>query len=212
MGIALYFLSFCSCIGWIFILPLLMHGACRLLLEMIDGEAQVSTLWTTSSYWQTFLSMWGVFLLYGVLMLPMALLGVGLGAASDPMTAGAIQILPGLLYGFLVVRLHFAFFLVAEGRLGVLDAFARSWSATGPVWGKLILLQLLTALLSAPVQVLAIGVQVLAQPAGQAPPDPNQALELLGLYGALMVVSIIVGTLNWSFYAAAYRQLLGRAG
>lgn len=215
LGLVAYILSFVTCVGWIIAVPLLMYGAVRFLLKMIDGSPEIAALWSWSpDPVGSTLQMWGMLILFVLILLPASLPGVILSMVMDPVQAQIVAVGIGTLYGFLVVRFQFAPYLVVEGRSDVLGAFSRSFTVTGPLWGKMILLQLLNALLSSPVQVLGIGMQYLTQDLAKET-DPNKIFEsfsqLAGIYTALFVASVIAGVLGWSFFTAAYRQVFGRS-
>jgi hypothetical protein len=212
-GLFVYIVSICSCLGWIPALPLLFYGGLAMILQAQQGHTRFATLWSgTRDFIPTFFSMWGLILVYFLLLLPTIGLSMGLTLAFDPMTANWVNIPVGALYSLLLVRFQLAPFLLIDRQTGVIEAFSRSWSVTGPVWGKMIALQLLSFLLMSPVQVMGFGMQMLNQ--GKPPPvDPEEILAqmypMLALYLGVIVVSLVAGSLVWSFFAAAYRQLLG---
>lgn len=226
VGVVAYFVSICTCLGWIAILPVLMWGMYRFLLDLVDGRAEVSALWSgTRAFGHSFGSMWGIVLLYLVIMLPMigamgvlsvlggALIPLGIDAGFgklDPITSSVLSLVVTTIYGFLVVRFVFAPFLVVDRKTAVLDAFRDTWRATGPVWGKLVLLQLLLVLLNLPAQALAVGIQILNANAAQ---DPAVALDQMGTMFAmgagLYVLLGIGGVIGMAIMAAAYRQMFG---
>jgi hypothetical protein len=214
LGSLAYFVSFCTCVGWIPAIPLLFYGGMRMLLEAQQGKTRLATLWSgIEDPVPVFFSIVGLMLVYGVMLVPTIGLSVGMTLAKvDPVIAAAVNLPVSVLYSLVLVRFQMTPFLLIDRKDGVLDSFQRSWALTGPVWLKLIALQLLGFLLMSPVQVMGVGMQMLQQ--GQpAVMEPEEALAqlypMMGLYTGVIVVSLVAGTLVWSMFAAAYRQLIG---
>ncbi|MEQ1503506.1 MAG: hypothetical protein ABMB14_14815 [Myxococcota bacterium] len=220
LGIVVYLLSFCTCVGWIVGIPVLFVGLYRFLLAMVDGQASVSDATrVVDDFGGTFTDGWGVALGFFVLYLPMLAVGVAIGVVNvvEPGTIGPIPqnvgtSLLGALYGFLAVRFVFTPWLVFEGRSSVIAAFGQSWRMTARHWGKLCGLQLLALLIGAPAQVTNLGAVVLMQ---DAQTDPARAIDALMNGMALMSVGSVIAAIgavfSIAFFAAAYRQLVGPA-
>jgi hypothetical protein len=219
-----YLVSLCTCVGWIALFPLMLYGMYRFQLEVIDGRGRLSTLWSgTERFADVFARMWGLILLYIVVSLPMLVLMAPVlgwmlyeatqGREPDPVLFTLAMMVPSVLIGLVLVRFMGAGFLVVESDIGPYEALTTSWSSTGAVWSKLIVLQLLIFLLQAPAQVLSVGNQLLTRSWGDDP--SSMTPDMLGLSGVLSL-----GVFGWSMgmalvtsviYAAAYRQIFGRA-
>jgi hypothetical protein len=210
----LYFASACTCVGWFAAVPLLSYGMVRMLLESQQGHTKVGTLWSgTQDFWAIFFSFWGLILVYGLMVMPTVGLSVGMTLAKvDPLVATAITLPLSVLYSLVLVRVHLAPFLLVDRKEGVLESIQRSWTETRPVWGKMIALQLLAFLLLSPTQVMGVGMQMLQQDQ-PAVMDPEEALAqlypMMALNFGVLLISVVVGTLVWSIFASAYRQLVG---
>jgi hypothetical protein len=223
VGLVAYIVSICTCVGWIAILPLLMWGMYAFVLEMVDGSAKVQTaLSGVEDFGRSFLSMWGLGLLYLVLYLPPLAATVALiwpslaetmatGQAADPLDMTWRGFVPMFLWSLVAVRFMLTPFYVVDQGLGVLEAFTSAWRITEGSWLKLIALQVVLTLLSLPAQILNVGAQILGQdvdPLDTAAQLENLPLQL-GMQGAIVVLSVVSGLLGLAIFASAYRQLAG---
>jgi hypothetical protein len=207
-----YFLSIVTCVGWIFLLPVLLWGVYRFTVQMVDGRASVSVFWDDlPPFGEMFLRMWGVMLLMLVIMAPILVVGVASSLLAEQIgliARTALTFVATTLYSLVLVRVQLAPLLVVDRRMRVFEAFGEAWQATGPRWGPLVVLQLLVALLGAPAQVVTVGMQMLQEQSGT---DPQAALEvlpaILGLYLALIVLSAVAGVVGMALYGVVYRRL-----
>jgi hypothetical protein len=209
--LVLYVLSIATCAGWIVLIPLMAWGGLRFLLKVADGQSDLSVMWKDLPWGPMVGRMWGALVVWGVLLVPVLLLGV-VGQALSGMTAQAawtvaVAVLSAL-YNIVLVRVYFGPFLMVDRGLGVLAGFSESIRITGPEWRSLAILQLLVALIGAPAQVIAFGLQVFAERAQGNPQLAVQQLPtLLGLYGVLLVYGIGMGLFTYLAYAVTYRRL-----
>lgn len=214
-----YFLSICTCLGWIISLPVVMWGWYRLLLDMVDGRAEMSAYWSgVDDLGSTFLRMWAIVLIYFVLLLPSLAVIVPIsiwpviqGETPDPWLSTLGPLIPATLYGLFLVRFMFAPYLVVERRSTPWDAFVASWDATRGKWLRMAALQVLFVLLSAPAQVLNVGSQLLSR---DLQANPNAIGDLFGPIMAMqlgvIVISAVAGVLGMAIFTAAYRQVMGK--
>jgi hypothetical protein len=221
IAVVAYYLSFCTCVGWVVVLPLLTHGAYKFMLEAIDGQARVATLWSgAADFGGVFVRMWGIMLLLTVIFVPViavvaAIVVVPLvqGHPLDPVLQYVAISVPSSLYGLIIVRVTLAPFAVVERGLSPVDAVSYAWEVTAGNWGKLMLLQLAIIVISAPAGALSVLVQTYAGGLGQDPTDPLAALSgsmgLLGLNLIIMLLSMITGLFSFAMYGSAWRQLAG---
>lgn len=225
-GIALvigYVLAFCTCVGWIPLVPLLMWGTYRFTLTMIDGTGRLQALTSgTERFGTVFGRMWLTFLLLLVIGLPVVAMIVGVvgyqsyqnmnGEQVDPVLPQVAIAIVGALWGLLLIRIQSAPYLIVERDLQPLDAFQTAWSATAPHWGKLMALQLLATLFATPGTVMQIGNEYLTRGAQD---DPSQMMDLLPITLALTAGAVlwsgIVGPFFLLVNASVYRQLFGPA-
>ena len=208
----------CTLVGLIPAVPLIVYGLYRMTLEAIDGTTKVSTVWSgTDAFGKVFAAMFVAGLIYLVVDLPSAAvaLAVPLIAAftdqlGDPVSQAIVTNLGALLWIPVLVRFSFALFLIVEDREAPADAFRASWDRTGPVWGKMIFIQLLFQLLLAPSQVTAIGAQIIAKGAEQ---NPTEALDIattaFGLQLGGGVYAMVATSFMMFVFGAMYRQLFG---
>ncbi|MBX2799564.1 MAG: hypothetical protein KTR31_17945 [Myxococcales bacterium] len=224
VGIFLLYASFCTCVGWIVVLPLLMWGFYAFMLEALEGKGRFGTLFSGfNDFGPAFLRMWGFLLLMVLLYIPAAIAVMAL-IIPDVMTqietgqppAALSQTLktaiPSLLWGFVIVRFMLAPFLIVERDQGPFQALQSAWEATSGQWLKLVALQLLLTLLTLPGQVLTVGGQMYGE---QFQNDPAATLDAfpitMGLILGGSLVTSIAGIFGMMFYVSTYRQLTGPA-
>lgn len=205
--------SILTCVGWIVGVPAMLWGTYRFTLDLIDGRPRVEVFWSELPPLPTLLGrMWGLVGLLFVVQLPVIAVSVGATALQGTLGAvgtTAVVFVASSLYGLLSIRVLLAAYRVVERPdLPLLDAFRDLWESTRPVWGGLVVVQLLVALVTAPAQVLAAGVQMLSE---RSAADPSRALEalpqMLALYLGLLVVGIGAAAFGSALLGATYRQL-----
>ena len=198
MGIALFVVTIlleCTLIG-ILALPSLMWGAYRYSLDTLDGEPELSVLWSGfSDFGKTLIGMGGAILLLFLSIVPGYLgcylaMGVGFGLQMvvnpDPeavpwvmfggVLAGVVVLVVGMIP---MLRIYFNVYYVVDQGMGPWEATVASYHATRGQVLKLLLLFL------AIIGVILVG-------------------ELMLLIGVIPAVMIQYGML-----ASAYRQLSG---
>lgn len=205
-------------LGLIPTLPALLWSSHRFLLDMADGRVRVANAWRSAKDLDhSFGPMWGVFLLYGALYVPIlvwvAVLSlilneggawkIDLGLSPvDPLVFSALTKISFTLYSLLLVRFVFATFLLVEGRpMGVRAAFAASWRATSGSWPQLMAIQLLCAVLALPAGAVAL--------ISLTHPDASLPTQLM--HQCAKNVLLAFGWLGpYTLFALSYRQLVGR--
>ena len=65
VGLVIYYVSFCTCVGWIAVIPMLIFGGLRLLLAAVDGPASLTIFFDGfRDPVPAFLRIWGLVLLW----------------------------------------------------------------------------------------------------------------------------------------------------
>lgn len=220
LALILYYVSICTLIGWIVILPLLLFGVVKLVLEAVRGNTQVSTLWSgKDEFGRAFMSMWGFILLYVVCSIPVMVIMMGVmwptlsasmsGGSTNPMdtvTMTATMTVVGLLWGFILVRIQLAPFYIVDKAAGATDALTSSWKRTQGNWGRLIALQLLLFLFTTPGNVISTATSYHQQ--GLSPSDMVDFMPIqLAVTMVVMVLNILLGMVGYAAFASAYDQI-----
>lgn len=169
-------------IGAIVVVPVLVYGGIKFLLNMLDGRAQFNDLFSGFSNYGSVL---GRMLL---LILLLALIGLAsesvllIGNFTD---SGVLQLVGSLIYLgatlFVILPLSFSTFFLVDQNMGATEALGASWRIARGKLGKLLLLTLVEML---------IGV--------------------LGVL-ALVVGVIFSMTIAYAMLASAYRQMVANA-
>jgi uncharacterized membrane protein len=123
-------------IGLFLVVPVLAYGLTQLMLNVADGEGDVSDVFCGfNEYGHALGSMLLFIVLVYALQLPSLLLS-GLGAYLDSPALSGLGSLVGMAIGFtLTFRLYFAPFYMVEQGLGAIDAVKAAWAATsGQMW------------------------------------------------------------------------------
>ncbi len=169
-------------IGLFLVVPVLVYGLTQLVLNVADGEGDISDLFCGFSEYGRAL---GSMLLFSVLIMglqvPSWILS-GLGAYLDSAAVSGLGSLVGLVIGFAVTyRLYFAPFYMVDQGLGAIDAVKAAWAATTDQ------------------AMLALGFGLVATILGVAG---------MVACGFGMIFTIPMSYVMW---AVGYRQLAGRA-
>lgn len=173
------------------VIPVLSWGTTRFNLDMLDGEAEVGTVFAGFS---KFADTWGPMFVYGIAALLLASPGIVVSLVfqfgGEAVAEGndLVIALFNLLGQFIstawsvVVMSRFlpGMYLVVEQGRSATDAIGEAWQLTAGCWGKLILFQVLT--------ILATIAGFLAC--------------CVGVFPAMIVITVA--------QASVYRQLLGR--
>jgi len=182
-GFVVAALSAATVVGLVLIVPVLLWGSLRLLLNVLDGRGEVADLFSGFSDFGRVL---GAMLVLLILYLLIGVAGQSLGIfarLTGSALLGFLGALLNLFWSFGVMpRLAFASYYVVEGGLAPADALRTSWEKTRDQ--KLICAVL--ALLS--VLIPVVGVLCL----------------LVGVIPAWMIAALM--------HAAAYRQLEANSG
>lgn len=178
IGFVLIVASVVTVIGYFLLIPVFMWGFVLLLINMIDGRAELADIF-------------GGFLVYGKALGRMLLLGllflviglicnapayVGMAIDSQALTVTG-QIVGVILNVIISMRLYFAAFLVVDRDLPAVEALGKSWDTTKGKGLKIFLM----VLMCFPILILGM---------------------LLFLVGILPATAIAYG-----MFASAYRQM-----
>lgn len=176
------FLFAITVIGYVVALPVMMVGIVRFGLELLDGDSRIGTLFSGFNGYVKWLGRTLLLtLILVILSLPGSALQLYATFNEDPSL-----ILVGALVSIVwsvVVTLRFMFvnFYAVDRDLPAIEALRASWSATGPLWLKVLLLSLVSGVVAmSGIILLGIGI------------------FFTGPLAALML-------------ASAYRQIAGRA-
>jgi hypothetical protein len=167
-------------IGIVAVVPVIAWGMVKFHLNMKDGRADFSDLFSGFSNYGPVL---GKTLVLGAVWILLSLIGDSLalvGQFTKSGTLSAIGTMVNLVFAFAIMtRLYFAFFLVIDKDMAAIDALGASWQMTQGKVLKVIALSLLAGLIA--------GAGVIAC-----------------CVGALFTV-----TMSYVMYASAYRQMVG---
>jgi len=168
-------------IGYFIAIPVLVVGVVRFGLELLDGESRIGTLFSGFSGYVKWLGrMLLLTLILVVLSLPGSAIQLYATVENDPSLV-LVGALVSIVWSLVVtLRFMFANFFAVDRDLPAIEALRASWSASGPVWLKVLLLGLVMGVVAMSGLVL-LGVGVL----------------FTGPLAALML-------------ASAYRQMAGR--
>jgi uncharacterized membrane protein len=168
-------------IGYFLALPVMMVGIVRFGLELLDGDSRIGTLFSGFSGYVKWLGrMLLLTLILVVLNLPGSALQLYATFNEDPSLI-LVGALVSIVWSVVVsLRFMFANFFAVDRDLPAIEALRASWSASGSVWLKLLLL------------TIVIGIVAMS------------GLILLGI-GILFT-----GPLAALMLASAYRQIAGR--
>lgn len=211
------FVSVLMCIvPSIVVVPVLSWGYTRLMIDAYDGNAELSTMF---SGFQRIGDVWfrvvALMLVVGAIALAitgmlLGIVGVGYLAGEEMGAVASLLVVLPLTMVALVfaLRLGFASPIVSDGPLGGMDAIARSWEASGPVWVSLILLALAEFGIMLGV---SIGQSVITLPLTLLAGD--SMVMQLAASGVSLVMSLIISPFTGAFTAlasiSAYRQVMG---
>lgn len=180
LGTVLLFLSYITIIGIFLLVPVLLYGMTKFLLNVHDGRTDFNDLFAG------FKSYGAVLVKSLVLFILLMLLGVvgnlvqyvGMFAESEVLTIIGLAV--SLVWAFTVmIRFYWAFFFLVDQDMDAVSCLKASWDATSGNWLMLIVLSILVGLVSmAGFLALIVG----------------------------LVISIPMGYL---MYASAYRQTVG---
>jgi hypothetical protein len=169
--------------------PALAFGTFRAQLDARDGQTEFATYFRGfDKLGESAVPFLIYFLILAVVQIPPTVAGFVLGLFDPGDSAAAtllIQLvswLVGLAYGAVITtRLSMAPFLIVDRGVAPVDALARSWEATGPVWGQIIVLGVVSSVLP--------------------------FLGVLACFVGVFPAAIMVGVAQ----ASAFRQIMGRA-
>jgi hypothetical protein len=181
VGTFLMLASTVTVVGIFLLVPVFAWGVIRFMLNVIDGRAQFSDLFSGfQDYGRTLLSMLILFVMSTLISaLGQALNVIGTAASSPSLEA--IGTIVNLGWTFLVMaRLNFAWFYAVDQGLGPVEALQASWDATSDLKGNC------AALIVMSLVVLVIGVLCL----------------IIGVIPASMIAYLMP--------VSAYRQMAGR--
>jgi hypothetical protein len=186
LGVSLLFgilalLAIVTVVGAFLVLPVLTWGGIRFILNVYDGSAEVSDLFSGFSEYGRAL---GSMLVLGILIVMIYSVGQALQVLGQLSGSGLLTVVGGIVnlaWGFLVVpRLAFVWFYVVDEGLAPVEALQTSWSATTDQKLTCFLIAILSGLIP------FIGVLCL----------------IVGVIPAMMLVYLL--------QTAAYRQLVAR--
>jgi len=183
VGTACCFVAAVTIIGYFLVIPVLVWGGCKLMLNAIDGRAEFGDLF---SGFQRYGSVLGRTLLLGVLLVLLGFLGQSLSIAGD--IAGSMELsIVGVFvhlafYAFVMLRLYFAVFFLVDQNTGGVEAIRLSWQSTS---GRVL---------------PTIGLGLLSAIIGMA----GILLLVVGLFFTI--------PMSYLMWASAYRQMTGTPG
>ena len=160
VGTLLTALAAITIIGYFVVVPVIMWGLTKFLLNMVDGRPEMNDLFAGfKDYGSKLLSTLGLFLCFGGLVL----LGDSIAIAGQLAGSEIVQSIGGLVYMVftftVVVRFYFAMFFLVDQRMGAVESMSASWAATRGKTGKLIGFAIVTGFLAmAGLLALIIGV------------------------------------------------------
>jgi hypothetical protein len=124
-------LSAVTVIGYFVVVPVLGWGMIRFLLNLHDGTARVSDIFSGFSRYGAVL---GRFLLIGLVLMVAGLMSESVVFVGQYLKSGPLQLLGWLIYlvAFVLVlsRLYFALFFAVDKDMAALEALSASWEAT----------------------------------------------------------------------------------
>jgi hypothetical protein len=168
-------------IGYVVAVPVLIVGVVRFGLELLDGESRIGTLFSGFSGYVKWL---GRMLLLTLILILLSLPGSALqlfATFNEDPTLVLVGALVSIVWSLVVsIRFMFANFYAVDRDLPAIEALRASWSASGSLWLKIILLS------------LVVGIVAMS------------GIVLLGI-GLLFTVP-----LSALMLASAYRQIAGR--
>jgi uncharacterized membrane protein len=168
-------------IGYFLAIPVMMVGIVRFGLELLDGDSRIGTLFSGFNGYVKWL---GRSLLLTLILVVLSLPGSALqlyATANEDPSLILVGALVSMVWSLVVtLRFMFANFFAVDRDLPAIEALRASWSASGSVWLKLLLL------------TIVIGIVAMS------------GLILLGI-GILFT-----GPLAALMLASAYRQIAGR--
>jgi len=182
-GFVVAALSAITVIGLVAVVPVLVWGLLRLLLNVLDGRGEVADLFSGfSDYGRVLGAMLFLFVMYGLIGLAGQSVAI-LGRVSGSALLSFLGALLNLVWSFAVMpRLAFATYYVIERGVTPIEALSTSWQRTTD--------QKLTCAVLAILSVL---------------------IPVVGFL--FLVVGVIPGWMISSLlHAASYRQLAGRSG
>ncbi len=167
-------------IGYFLVVPVLVWGMARFLLNMVDGRPDFNDLFSGFSRYggvlgQTLLLM---VIYVGLTVFSESLVFVG-QALKQPLIQGIGWLLYMAFFALVMVRLYMALFFLVDRDMSAIEALSASWNATRGKTLKLLGLAVVTTLLT-----------------------------MAGLL-ALCVGVVFTATVAYVSYASAYRQLAG---
>lgn len=213
----MYALGLFTCVGWIVLVPAMFWGGYRYFLALADGEARVASVWEDLPDVGRLLGWtWGWMLMLFTVSLPVFGVVGALAFAQQSHLVNVyvgtgVNVLLSTLWSLVIVRVAPAPFLMVDRQIGPIDATVQAMALTGPVWGTLVYVQLLIALLGLPAQVIGVGIQKLAE---HTQADPSSALQDFGWLMVLYLLLVGIGTVasigTMALYAVIYRRLVPR--
>ena len=152
-------ISIVTCVGVLLLLPIFMWGYSALMLNIIDGDAEVGDLFAGfNQYGEALASMLVFSLAMLVTSLPSSALSVASVALDQPSLSSIGTLVSFLIFFLVQVRLYLAPYYIVDQQMGGFEALRASWEATSDQKMTLALLALLSGLVAfAGFLVLLVG-------------------------------------------------------
>lgn len=207
--------SCCSVVLLPLTYPMIMWGVAAWTLSAIDGEGDLTLLWTSVTEdpvlvlkrgWAWLLLLMVAMIPLYVVIMPISFMSSMADSLQEALLWSLAQQIPTMLFMVLLFRHYQSFWLLVERRYATLDAISTNWQNTSPSWMPLAGLALLYSALGLPYQILVAWQSYELQ---QLP--PAQMLDGIGMfyaviYGGAGILSLI-GMVMLFVFAAAHRQL-----
>ena len=149
-----------TCIGLFLLVPIFYWGWTAMLLNMVDGDAEIGDLFSGfNNYGQALIAMLAFYLVSFLFQIPSFALSMTDAALDMPALSVVGQLINLVVYAVVMPRLYMAPYYIVDQEMGGFEAIKASWEATDGQWMTVILLTIVSTLVGAVgLLVLIIGI------------------------------------------------------
>ena len=142
-------ISFITCIGILLLAPIFAWGYTALVLNMIDGDAEIGDLFSGfNRYGEVLASMLVYYFLIFLLSVPQLVIDA-VGRSADLPALSMLSIFVGFAISlFVTIRLYLAPYYIVDQGMGAVEAMKAAWEATSEQKVTIILLSLVSGLVA----------------------------------------------------------------